>query len=136
MAHLESNNLKEVAVLQNFGIPFSYLFADVKNRVLYLLVRSDRRNRNIKKYTAATVTADEVEGYMNEEKSLSDIFRQKPLFSVLICGKDIKIEKMPSLDEDFDNSINYFDPEFFDDDDIWIETFLNRAKNGQPLEID
>lgn len=136
MAHLESNNLKEVAVLQNFGIPFSYLFADVKNRVLYLLVRSDRRSQNEKKYTAATVTPDEVEGYMNEEKSLSDIFRQKPLISVLISGSDIKIEKIPSLKEDFDNSINYFDPEFFDDDDIWIETFLNRAKNGQPLEVD
>lgn len=135
MAHLESNNLKEVAVLQNFGIPFSYLYADVKNRVLYLFVRSDRRSREVEKYTAATVTADEVEGYMNEEKSLNDIFSQKSLYSVLISGRDIKMEKLTSLEEDFDNSINYFDPEFFDDDDIWIETFLNRVKKGKPLEI-
>lgn len=135
MAHSESNNLKEVAVLQNFGIPFSCLYADMKNRVLYILVRSDRRSRQVEKYTAATVTANEVEEYMNEEKSLNDIFRNNSLYSVLISEKDIRMEKLPSLDEDFDNSINYFDPEFFDDDDIWVETFLNRMKKGKPLEI-
>ena len=33
---LMSENIKQVGVLQDFGVPFSSLYVDMKNRLLYI----------------------------------------------------------------------------------------------------
>lgn len=128
-------NISYVGTLQELGRPYSMLFVDKVNRQLYILVRISENADN--KYLMSAVSPAEVEAYMEESLSLLDILKDKSFRfatvenDAVMLGKDnhnkfIPTERMKLM--------NIFDPDLCADD-VWIEIFLNRINNNQPLEI-
>ena len=132
---LTSENIKQVGVLQDFGVPFSSLYVDMKNRTLYIFVRMISPKCSIAEFAVTGVSPQEVEAYMNDGIGLNDIFENKDSYVAQICGGDMHI-KTPAKNgiAKFKESMNRFDSDFCDDD-IWLEIFLDRLKNNKPLEI-
>lgn len=128
-------NIAYVGTLQDLGRPFSMLFIDKENRQLYVLVRLSDGHNN--RFMAVAVTADEVESYMKENIGLLNILSGKPYSIALISADSISVS-----DETFTDftptsrmrKLNMFDPELCKDD-VWLEVFLNRINNNQPIEI-
>lgn len=132
---IANNNIAYVGTLQELGRPFSMLFVDKENRQLYVFVRlSDERNN---RFLVTGVSAREVESYMNENIGLLNMLTQKPYRLATIYDNIISIGN-----ERYYNftptarmkKMNMFDPDLCDDD-VWLEVFLNRLINNQPLEI-
>ncbi len=132
---LTSENIKQVGVLQDFGVPFSSLYVDIKNRLLYIFVRMTSPKSSIAEFAVTGVSPQEVEAYMNDDIGLNDIFNNKDSYIVQLNGSDTSIKTIEYKGvTDFNESMNRFDSDFCDDD-IWLETFLDRLKNNKPLEI-
>ena len=128
-------NMAYVGTLQELGRPYSMLYVDKEARQLYIFVRLSEHGGN--RFMAAGVTPGEVESYMNEGIGLLKLLSEKPYRLANISGGEISFdnkshhtfhptERMKKMDK--------FDPELCDDD-VWLEVFLNRLNNNQPLEI-
>ena len=130
-----NNNIKYVGTLQDLGRPFSMLFVDKENRQLYFFVRlTDDKQDN---FLVVSVSPNEVESYMDEHIGLLNIMNEKNYYIATLQNNNIYFED--NLLQDFTptermKQMNIFDPELCEDD-VWIEIFLNRVKNNQPLEI-
>lgn len=131
-----NENIYFVGVLQDLGMPYASLYVDKESRQLYLFVRvSENGNMD---YFAANVSTHEVESYMNEDLGLVKIFNSRPVWYATINDNDeIYLNKF--LDKDFIpndkmKKMDIFNPELCDDD-VWLETFLARINNNQPIEI-
>lgn len=132
---LTSENIRQVGVLQDFGVPFSSLYVDMKNRLLYIFVRMPSPKSCIAEFAVTGVSPQEVEAYMNDDIGLNDIFNNKDSYIVQLSGSDTSIRTIEHKGVmDFNESMNRFDSDFCDDD-IWLETFLDRLKNNKSLEI-
>ncbi len=130
----EMTNIYYVGTLQDLGLPFSLLYIDKEKRQLYILVRySDNGNT---RYIAASVSADEVVSYMNENIGLVKIFSTRPCWQASIKNDIMSFEdkrRVNFIPTKRMSELNMFNPELCDDD-TWIEVFLNRITNNQPLE--
>lgn len=131
-----SENMYFVGVLQDLGMPYASLCVDKENRQLYLLVRSTN-DRNAD-FLAANVSYNDIVSYMKEDLGLVDIFRKCPAWYATI-GDDDRISLGKSLGDNFIPSermlrMDMFNPELCDDD-VWLDVFLSRINNNQPLEI-
>ena len=74
---------------------------------------------------------------MNESLGLLNILSKKSYRLATIRGGEITFvnEKLNSFaPTDRMKKMNTFDPELCDDD-VWLEVFLNRINNNQPIEI-
>lgn len=74
---------------------------------------------------------------MNESMGLINILGQKSYRLATISNGKITLDsKNYSSFEPTERmkKMNMFDPELCDDD-VWLEIFLNRVNNNQPLEI-
>lgn len=72
---------------------------------------------------------------MNVDLGLSDIFRNKPCFVVRITNGKVTVEsEQTECADSIDDSMNMFDPDFCQDD-IWLETFIDRIKNNKSLMV-
>lgn len=130
-----NNNIKYVGTLQDLGRPYSMLFVDKENRQLYFLVRlTDDQQDN---FLVVSVSPNEVESYMDEHIGLLNIMNEKNHYMATLRNNNIYFEDKILQDftpTDQMKQMNIFDPELCEDD-VWIEIFLNRVKNNQPLEI-
>lgn len=124
-----------VGAIQDFGVPFVSLFVDEATRELYLLVRLDLDNESSEEYVAVRTSVKEIEAYMDNSESLSDIFRDKKKLFVIFSDNGCLFTS--DSDEDFKAAIEDCDDfdSGFCEDEIWIKTFLNRIVNNKPLEI-
>ena len=128
-------NIAYVGTLQDLGRPYSMLYVDKENRQLYILVRIS--DSGSERFLMTYVSPYEVEAYMNESIGLQNILKKRPYRLATI--KDGKIS---FGNESFNSFIlpermkqmNMFDPDLCDDD-VWLEVFLKRISNNQPLEI-
>lgn len=130
----QMNDISLVGVLQDLGLPYALLFVDKDKRQLYLFVRESDDFQS-SRFVAAMVSPDDVQSYMADERTLTDIFKSTKSFIALM--NDDSITPVSNFNGCFNPrtiSLNSFDPDLCDDE-IWVETFLNRIKNNQPLEI-
>ncbi len=128
-------NIVYVGTLQALGRPFSMLYVDKEKHQLYIFVRLSNDASNT--YLVADVSPIEVESYMNDETGLLNILSQKIYRRASITDGKISFES--GSFNNFDptermKQMNKFDPELCDDD-VWLEIFLNRINNNQPIEI-
>lgn len=130
-----NKNIKYVGTLQDLGRPYSMLFVDKENRQLYFLVRlSDDKPED---FLVVNVSPDEIKSYMDESIGLLNLMSEKTYYIASLRNNKIYFEE-----EQIENftptermkQMNTFDPELCEDD-IWLEVFLNRVSNNQPLEI-
>lgn len=129
------DNIKQVGVLQDFGTPFSSLFINLENKALYLFVKINSYDLKNPEYAVTNVSATEIEKYMDDSLGLNDIFRDKTSFIAVISDNNILIKENRNNKKIlFNDSLNHFDSDFCEDD-VWLETFLQRIKNNKPLEI-
>lgn len=111
------------------------LYVDKEKHQLYIFVRLSNDASNT--YLVADVSPIEVESYMNDETGLLNILSQKIYRRASITDGKISFES--GSFNNFDptermKQMNKFDPELCDDD-VWLEIFLNRINNNQPIEI-
>lgn len=128
-------NIVYVGTLQDLGRPYSMLFVDREDRQLYLSVRISEGSDN--HFLLTSVSASEIEDYLNESIGLISIVDRKPHYVVSINHNKIQIEKEEqSRFEPTEKmkKMDRFDPELCEDE-IWLEVFLNRLINNQPIEI-
>lgn len=128
-------NMAYVGTLQDLGRPYSMLFVDKEKRQLYILVRiSDNESDS---FLVVGVSPFEVESYMNESLGLLNIMNKKSYRLATINNDRVSLGN-----ENFNNflpseqmkKMNMFDPQLCEDD-VWLEIFLNRINNNQPIEI-
>ena len=130
-----NENIKYVGTLQDLGRPYSMLFVNKENRQLYFLVRlSDDKKEN---FLVVNVSPNEVKSYMEEHIGMLNIMNEKIHYIASLRNNQIYFED--EILQDFTptehmKKMNIFDPELCDDD-VWLEVFLNRITNNQPLEI-
>ena len=130
-----NKNIYLVGILQDLGIPYSLLYVDKENRNLYLFVRESDNNEL--SFIAAGVSTDDVMSYMNESIGLINIFSRDTLFHATIGDEGISLSKLHAkkfVPDEKMKRMDMFDPELCEDD-VWLETFMARIKNNQPLEI-
>lgn len=130
-----NSNIKYVGTFQDLGRPYSMLFVDKENRQLFFFVRiSEGKNED---FLVVHVSPHEIQSYMEEHVGMLNLMNKKIFYKATLRNNQIYFE-----DEIIQNftptdrmkKMNMFDPELCDDD-VWLEVFLNRVKNNQPLEI-
>ena len=133
---INNEDIYFVGVLQDLGIPYSSLYVDKENRELFLFVRV--ADGDCLDYLAANVSANDVKSYMNENIGLIKIFENRPLWHATIDDNDkVVIDKIINqtfVPNEKMRKMDMFDPELCDDD-IWLDTFLDRINNGKPIEV-
>ena len=133
---ISNEDIYFVGVLQDLGIPYSSLYVDKENRELFLFVRV--ADGDCLDYLAANVSANDVKSYMNENIGLIKIFENRPLWHATIDDNDkVVIDKIINqtfVPNEKMRKMDMFDPELCDDD-IWLDTFLDRINNGKPIEV-
>lgn len=131
----DKNNMAYVGTLQELGRPYSMLFIDKEKRQLYIFVRMSDGSGN--SFLVACVSPGEVKSYMNEELGLLKILRKKAYRLATITDGKISFDNQ-GLNKFTPTErmikMNKFDPELCEDD-VWLEVFLNRISNNQPIEI-
>lgn len=132
---IDYKNLRFVGDLQNFGTSYASLYVDSSNRQLYLLVRVSPPTDSALSFGVVKVNPTDIQRYMSEDFPISDFFLSQPYTFVEIKNKTIRqipfVKELP--DNKMDN-IGLFDPEFCENE-IWIELFLKRLQNNQPLAV-
>lgn len=127
-------NMAYVGTLQELGRPYSMLFVDREKQQLYIFVRLDDADNS---FITAVVSPLEVESYMNESLGLLNILSEKSYRLATIHDGKITFGNQSfnhfSPTERI-KKMNMFDPELCEDD-VWLEIFLNRINNNQPIEI-
>lgn len=132
---MKTDNIYYVGTLQDLGLPFSSLYVDGENRQLYIFVRLSKSEAEGQNYVAAEISPDEVRNYMQENLSLTEIFDNRNCLYLKIIGNHIIFEKESKFKQNEKIAkLNYFDPELCDDE-VWMETFLDRLNSGKPLVI-
>lgn len=128
-------NMAYVATLQDLGRPYSMLFVDKEKRQLYIFVRlSDGAGNN---FIVVGVSPYEVESYMNESLGLLNILSSKTYRLATISDGKVSFGRQSLSDflpTERMEKMNRFNPELCEDD-VWLEVFLNRINNNQPIEI-
>lgn len=132
---ISDKHISYVGTLQELGRPYSMLFVDKVKRQLYIFVRISDDSDN--QYLVACVSPAEVESYMDESVSLLDVLNNKSFRLATIDNDEVafgnaKLDKF--IPTERMKMMNIFDPDLCADD-VWIEIFLNRVNNNQPLEI-
>ena len=130
-----NKNIAYVGALQELGHPYSMLFVDKAKQQLYIFVRLSECNKD--QFLVVGVSPSEVASYMNENIGLIDILRKKTYRLATIVDDKISIgnEKTNEFTPtERMKRMNMFDPDLCDDD-VWLEVFLNRINNNQPIEI-
>ncbi len=130
-----NKNIAYVGTLQYLGRPFSMLFVDKEIMQLYIFVRISDGGSD--RFIVTDVSPDEVESYMNEELGLINMLSHKSLEIAdidngVISFENLKLESFTPSERI--KKMNLFDPDLCDDD-VWLEVFLNRINNNQPIEI-
>lgn len=132
---MKVDNLYYVGTLQDLGSPFSSLYVNEENRQLYIFVRLSNSYPKGQNYVAAEIYPEEVKAYMQENIGLTDILGRRKCLYLKIVDNQIILEKKSDFKQNERISkLNFFDPELCDDE-IWMETFLDRIRSGKPLEI-
>lgn len=131
---LTNDNIKRAGILQEMGKPLASLYVDTKTRRLYLFVLTSSFNAGTETFIATEVTPSQIEGYINEQYRLINIIRSGKNWDVKKIGKEYSFEELHhfSLTDDM-KRLDVFDPDLCEDD-IWIETFLDRIVSGRPIE--
>lgn len=128
-----SENIRYVGALQDFGVPYVALYVNYDERLLYILINLDPEDLDNPKYLAASVSAFEVEEYMENQKTLSDIISEKHLYIVQFQHEKMSIRnRVATSFREAVEDVDDFNSEFCDDA-FWIHTFLNRIKNNKAL---
>lgn len=129
------NDLYFVGALQEVGLPYSSIYIRKGNRQLYLFVRLSPFQDKNDEYLMVPVTPKDVKGYMDESLRLSDILKKDTSRYAIISDNDIYLGNN-SVTPDLMalKGFDYFDPDLCDDE-IWMETFLNRVESGLPLNF-
>lgn len=123
-----------VGILQNLGLPYALLYVDKSSRALYVLVRIDGSSVSNSKFIAVEVTPNDIIDYMSEKVGLIGLFNHRNCFDVKFVGNNATFHPYTfnKPTEKMERN-NYFDPELCDDE-IWVETVLDRIKDNKPLE--
>lgn len=124
-----------VGTLQDLGRPYSMLFVDKKHRQLYMFVRVSDGDEN--GFIVVPVSSQEIESYMDGSLGLLDILNNCSYRKATINNDKIYLGNQILHNFCATNRMarmNKFDPELCEDD-VWIEVFLNRINNNQPIEI-
>lgn len=123
-----------VGVLQDLGMPYVMLYIGRETRSLYVLVRVGGTTADNSGYVAAEVSPDDILDYMSEKTGLVSLFNERDCFEVRFIGDRAVFH--PCLfggPNDKMERNDYFDPDLCDDE-IWVETVLDRIKDNKPLE--
>ena len=131
-----NKNIVRAAVLQELAQPFTLIYVDIANRNLYFAVRTSSRKEKINPtYSAVETSRKEIEDYMQEKKSLDDIFNNRKTLEFKIVDDDVVVSDEYNFvqDQNF-NAMKWFDPEFCEEEG-WIELFLNRHEAGDVFDI-
>ncbi len=132
---MKTDNIAYVGTLQQLGRPYAMLYVDKESLQLYLVVRFSEREED--SFLVAIVSPQDVEAYMNEEQGLTDLLGRELVGTATLTDGILHIKKS-SIKTFYPTArlkaMNIFDPELCNDD-VWIEIFLNRLVNNQPIEI-
>ena len=131
-----NKNIVRAAVLQELAQPFTLIYVDIANRNLYFAVRTSSPKEKINPtYSAVETSRKEIEDYMQEKKSLDDIFNNRKTLEFKIVDDDVVVSDEYNFvhDQNF-NAMKWFDPEFCEEEG-WIELFLNRHEAGDVFDI-
>lgn len=132
---MKADNIYYVGTLQDLGSPFSSLYVNGESRQLYIFVRLSNFGLAGQNYVAAEIAPDEVRAYMQDNLGLTDILSNRKCLYLKIIDNQIIIEKRADYKQNEKIAkLNFFDPELCDDE-VWMETFLDRISSGKPLEI-
>lgn len=123
-----------VGILQNLGLPYALLYVDKRTRALYVFVRVAESSVSNPEFIAVEVTPNDVIDYMSERLGLVALFDNRNCFYVRFFGNNAAFQPYTFIkpNEKMERN-NYFDPELCDDE-IWVETVIERIKDNKPLE--
>lgn len=129
-----NEDIRYVGTLQDYGDPFVALYVDVTSRLLYIMVRLDN-DSDVPEYAVTNVEVMDVEAYMKDNKSLSEILSLKHFWRADFRAGHLYISDGPieKLKESIDDVDEYIPEDC--EDEFWIYTFLNRVKYNKPLVI-
>lgn len=129
-----SNDISFVGALQDFGQPFASLYADRHKRKLYVVLPLHPEVPESRDFAAFEVAGSEVEQYMRQEISMSELAEGKEIVGFYMEGSKMLLKNPISsiLLQEAIEAVDRFEPDFCEDS-YWIETFLKRIKKGKPL---
>ena len=135
MRRMNSENIRLVGDLQDYGTPYSSLYVDVRSRKLYMFVRISSPDTEPVECAATEVSAKDVSDYMAGAVGLSHFFKSSNYGFVELGKHNIKnLPVTESLPDERMKRLDYFDSEYCHDD-VWLEIFLKRLTENKPLEI-
>ena len=122
-----------VANLQVYSVPYAALYVDLRRKRLLLLVRVSDPGLQTVNYIVTDITQQQLEGYLNKQIGLLDLYASSSYQLATIDGDCISFtsehDRTFHLSEEFVAS-NVFDSEYFYDK-LRVMSFIKKMNNNQ-----
>lgn len=126
------NNILFVADLQVYATPYASLYVDMKRKTLLMFVRISNPNDHEIDYVATDITAQQLEGYMEQKIGLKDIYNPTSYRLVRVNSGNIYMARPKKAFEPTREFVasDVFDPEYFYDD-LRVMSFVKKMNENK-----